>query len=53
MHLLDLRTLRRLQDTNRNIPSAELSYIPAKLPYTDWWYKQNVGAFLVQEKDKK
>ena len=24
-----------------------------KLPYTDWWYKQNVGAFLVQEKDKK
>lgn len=21
-----------------------------KLPYTDWWYKQNVGKFLVQEK---
>ncbi|MBR4671192.1 MAG: nitrogenase [Butyrivibrio sp.] len=21
-----------------------------KLPYTDWWYKQNVGEFLVQDK---
>ena len=21
-----------------------------KLPYTDWWYKQNVGKFLVQDK---
>ena len=40
-------------DSIRNRSFEENLAKRTKLPYTDWWYKQNVGAFLVQEKDKK
>ncbi|MBO4457820.1 MAG: nitrogenase [Butyrivibrio sp.] len=37
-------------DSIRNRSFEENLAKRTKLPYTDWWYKQNVGKFLVQDK---
>ena len=48
-----LEFARTILDTIRNRSFEQNLAKRVKLPYTDWWYKQNVGAFLEEAKPQK
>ena len=48
-----LEFARTILDTIRNRSFEQNLAKRVKLPYTDWWYEQNVGAFLEEAKPQK
>ena len=48
-----LEFARTILDATRNRSFEQNLAKRVKLPYTDWWYEQNVGAFLEEAKPRK